>query len=259
MNNINAIPFIRQLAERAARFLKRDMLEIESLQNSSQGAMKYAKTTYEKFSNFIIDECFNFDRAFGIYIKDIHSIRGIKKVEKPYFNWHINPISNLYNFAHTNNNFAMSVALTDSRKEVLVAMIYLPAIDTLYYAERGKGCYRVDFTGNTMKAKVGRRTLNEVIITALPRSYLKEFHSVMDERQSKVEISGCMLNDIANLASGKIDFVIAKNEPKVSCYAAKLIISEARGVFKGEAVSHSEDHLNILAGNGVLADSIDFR
>lgn len=258
MSNINAIPFLRQLSEKIAKVLRRDMIELESLQKSPLSAIKYAKIGFEKFSDFLIDECFAFDRSFGIYIKGLNSIRAIKKVEKPTLNWHINPISNLFNFAHANNNFAVSIALTNSKKEVLAAMIYLPSFDTLYYAQRHRGCYKVDHMGNLMRVSVANRSIKDVIISGVGRSALEKFQSLVDIRQSKLEISGCMLIDSINLASGKIDFMVYNRDWRISCYAAELLIKEAGGAFEKQETDDL-DQLNIIAGNNALLKNFEIE
>lgn len=258
MSNINAVPFLRKLSEKISKVLRRDMIELESLQKSPRSTVQYAKMGFEKFADFLIDECFAFDYTFGIYIRSLNSIRAIKKVEKPQLNWHINPISNLFNFAHANNNFAVSIALTNSRKEVLVSMIYLPAIDTLYYAQKHKGSYKVDHMGNLMRVSVANRSIKDVIISGVGRSALDKFQSLIDPRQSKLEISGCMLIDSVNLANGKIDLVVSIKDWKISCYAAELIITEAGGAFEKEEADNL-DQLNIIAGNSNLLKNFEIE
>ena len=64
--------------------------------------------------------------------------------------WHVDPVDGTRNFANGIPLFAVSIALS-YKNEIIVAVVYNPAINSLFYAEKNKGSYLNDKQINVSK------------------------------------------------------------------------------------------------------------
>ena len=255
---INAVPFMQQLAERISKKINRDLSEIEQLQHNPESAIKFAKSSVKNIATLITSECISFNEEHGVFIKEINSIKGVKRVEKPEYNWYVNPMSNLYNYSHANSNFAVSAALVSDKKHIICSMIYLPYYETLFYATNKGGCYRIDHLGNTMKVRVAGRKPGDIISVSSSIPIIGKVAQAFDPRTIKADITGCMLIDSIRVASGQTDIVISENDWKVNSYAAELIINQAKGIATVEVLAENIDKVNFVAGNHELVTKLDY-
>src|ERR1043166_5687685 len=117
----------------------------------------------------------------------------------------VDPLDGTTNFLHGIPQFAISIGLA-REGTVIAGVIYNPANDELYIAERGKGAFL-----NDQRLRVaGRRKLNECVIACgLPhigRGDHEQSRREMTELQNKVaglRRSGAASLDMAFVAAGR--------------------------------------------------------
>ena len=133
---------------------------------------------------------------------------------------------------------------------MIAGVIYNPANDELYIAERGKGAFL-----NDQRLRVaGRRKLNECVVACgLPHIgrgdhelALKEMAALQDKVAGFRRFGAAAL-DMAFVASGRLDGYWERNLQPWDIAAGQIMVREAGGI-----VSGIEGHDNALTTNNVV-------
>jgi myo-inositol-1(or 4)-monophosphatase len=180
---------------------------------------------------------------------------GVVKGSDDQHRWIIDPLDGTTNFLHGIPVFAISIAL--ERQGVLVAgLIYNPAMDELYTAERGGGAFL-----NDRRLRVAaRRNLNDSVIgTGVPHlgrgdhgRYLVELRNVMGE-VSGIRRMGAAALDLAYVAAGRLDGFWEDNLHPWDMAAGMLLIRESGGFVTDKAGGQDIFETGgIVAGNEAI-------
>lgn len=169
--------------------------------------------------------------------------------------WVVDPLDGTTNFAHGFPHFAVSIALLDSGSP-LVAAIYAPMVDELFYAVRNYGAWLnthpicVTMTHNAAEALIGTGFPYE-IKESLPAvlRHLKTF--LLKTRD--LRRAGAAALDLAYVACGRLDGFYEMGLCPWDTAAGWLLIEEAGGTmtdFSGN--TFSPFFPEVLASNRVL-------
>ena len=141
-----------QAARKAARGLKRDFGEVERLQVSLKGPGNFVTAADRRAEQVLREELAKSRPGYGFLGEE----GGRHEGSDPTHTWIVDPLDGTTNFLHGIPQFAISIGL--QREGTMIAgVIYNPANDELYIAERGKGAFL-----NDQRIRVaGRRQLNE--------------------------------------------------------------------------------------------------
>src|ERR1700709_871662 len=140
--------------------------------------------------------------------------------------WIVDPLDGTTNFLHGIPHFAISIGL--QREGTMIAgLIYNPANDELYIAERGKGAFL-----NDQRLRVaGRRKLNECVIACGLPHIGRGDHDLsrleMTEIQNKVAgltAFGAASLDMAFVAAGRLDGYWERNLKPWDLAAGLIIV-----------------------------------
>src|SRR5437879_4250076 len=149
------ITVMTRAARKAAPRLRRDFGEVEQLQVSRKGPADFVSMADKRAEASIVEELRNARPDWGMLLEEGGEIEG--NPAKP--RWIVDPLDGTTNFLHGIPHFSISIGL--QREGVMIAgLIYNPANDDLYIAERGKGA----FLNDTRLRVAGRRQLNECVI-----------------------------------------------------------------------------------------------
>jgi myo-inositol-1(or 4)-monophosphatase len=177
---------------------------------------------------------------------------GIRAGDDKTHTWIVDPLDGTTNFLHGIPQFAISIGL--SREGTIIAgVIFNPANDDLYVAERGKGAFL-----NDQRLRVaGRRKLNECVIACgLPhigRGDLELSRQELTEIQSRVaglRRFGAASLDMAFIAAGRLDGYWERNLQPWDMAAGTIIVREAGGIVSG--IEGNDDPLktgSVICGN----------
>lgn len=145
----------------------------------------------------------------------------------------IDPIDGTKEFVNKTGEFTVNIALA-YKQEIVVGVIYAPVLEELYFAEKGKGAFKVKDREYT-SLQVSKRREN--LRVAESRSHKSEKVKILyEENKDKIEdyfevgstLKGCYL------ASGKLEafykFGLGTKEWDIA--AMDIIICEAGGIFK---------------------------
>jgi len=214
-------------ARRAGRSLKRDLGEIEQLQVSLKGPANFVTKADKRAEEMLYDDLAKARPGYGFLGEEFGMREGTDKSHT----WIVDPLDGTTNFLHGIPQFAISIAL--KRDDLIVAaLVYNPANDELYFAERGKGAFM-----NDQRLRVaGRRQLNECVIACgLPHIGRGDFTLALKEMaalQPKVagfRRFGAASLDMAAVAAGRFDGYWERNLSPWDIAAGLLLIQEAGG------------------------------
>ncbi len=147
--------------------------------------------------------------------------------------WIVDPLDGTTNFLHGIPHFAISIGL--EREGVMVAgVVYNPATDELFTAEKGKGA----FLNDRRRLRVaGRKTLADaVVVTGIPHRgrpghprFLDEMKTVMVE-VAGLRRSGSAALDMAYVAAGRYDGYWERGLKAWDLAAGIVLVREAGGL-----------------------------
>lgn len=218
-------------ARRAGRSLKRDLGEIENLQVSLKGPANFVSLADKRAEQMLYEDLTKARPGYGFLGEEGGSREGTDKSNT----WIVDPLDGTTNFLHGIPQFAISIGL--QREGVIIAgVIYNPANDELYIAERGKGA----FLNDTRLRVAGRKQLNECVIACgLPhigRGDHEQSRREMAEMQNRVaglRRFGAASLDLAFVAAGRLDGYWERNLQPWDIAAGLIMVREAGGVVSG--------------------------
>jgi myo-inositol-1(or 4)-monophosphatase len=169
--------------------------------------------------------------------------------------WIVDPLDGTTNFLHGIPQFAISIGL--KREDTIIAgLVYNPATDELYTAERGKGAF-----GNDRRLRVAarRRLADAVVACGLPhlgRGDLTQFRAEMaavQEHVAGLRRFGSATLDLAWVAAGRLDAYWERNLSPWDLAAGMLLVREAGGFVTdmdgGDAMLEKG---HVIAGNETM-------
>ncbi|WP_050629745.1 inositol monophosphatase family protein [Bradyrhizobium viridifuturi] len=235
-------------ARRAGRSLKRDLGEIEHLQVSLKGPANFVSLADKRAEEMLYTDLEKARPGYGFLGEEGGKREGSDKSHT----WIVDPLDGTTNFLHGIPQFAISIGLL--REDTVIAgVIYNPANDELYIAERGKGAFL-----NDQRLRVaGRRQLNECVVACgLPHIGRGNHQLALQELaslQSKVagfRRFGAASLDLAFVAAGRLDGYWERNLQPWDLAAGLLMIREAGGTVSG--IQGNDDPLqtgHVVGGN----------
>src|SRR5258707_6576031 len=220
-------------ALKAARGLIRDFGEVEQLQVSIKGPGDFVSAADLKAERTLKNELGRARPGFGLLFEEGGATEGSDKRHR----WIVDPLDGTTNFLHGIPHFAISIGL--QREGTLIAgVIYNPANEELYTAERGKGAFL-----NDQRLRVaGRRKLNECVIgCGLPHLGRGDLElsrvelSEIQERVAGLRRFGAASLDFAFVAAGRLDGYWGRDLQPWDIAAGQIILREAGGIVSGIA------------------------
>jgi myo-inositol-1(or 4)-monophosphatase len=238
-------------ARRAGRSLKRDLGEIENLQVSLKGPANFVSMADKRAEEMLYTDLSKARPGYGFLGEE----GGHREGEDKSHSWIVDPLDGTTNFLHGIPQFAISIGL--KREDTLVAgVIYNPANDELYIAERGKGCFL-----NDQRLRVaGRKQLSSsVIACGLPHigrgdlALAQKELAAMMPRVAGLRRFGAASLDLAGVAAGRLDGYWERNLQPWDLAAGILMVREAGGTVSG--VTGKDDALasgDVVCGNETI-------
>jgi myo-inositol-1(or 4)-monophosphatase len=235
-------------ARRAGRSLKRDLGEVENLQVSLKGPANFVTMADRRAEEMLYDDLTKARPGYGFIGEEGGNREGADKSHT----WIVDPLDGTTNFLHGIPHFAISIGL--QREGVMIAgLIYNPANDDLYIAERGKGA----FLNDTRLRVAGRRQLNECVIACGLPHIGRGDHNLsrleMTDIQNKVaglRRFGAASLDMAFVAAGRLDGYWERNLSPWDMAAGQIMVREAGGTVSG--MEGGDDPLkagHVICGN----------
>lgn len=240
-----------QAAMKAGRSLSRDFGEVQNLQVSMKGPGDYVSQADRKAEDIVFAELSKARPSYAFLMEE----RGVIEGDDGQHRWIVDPLDGTTNFLHGIPLFAVSIAL-ERQGQIVAGVVYNPAMDELYTAERGGGAFM-----NDRRLRVAGRTklVDAVIGCGMPHlgrgqhgNFLIELRNVMAE-VSGVRRLGSASLDLAYVAAGRMDGFWETGLSAWDVAAGILLIREAGGFVSDFA--GGQDVLNagsLVAGNELI-------
>ena len=169
--------------------------------------------------------------------------------------WLVDPLDGTTNFLHGIPIFSVSIAL-ERQGQIVAGVIYNPAMDELYTAERGGGAFM-----NDRRLRVAARTkLSDTVIgCGVPHlgrghhgNFLVELRNVMAE-VSGIRRLGSAALDLAYVAAGRMDGFWEGGLSPWDIAAGLLMVREAGGyVSDAKGGQDMLEQGTVVAGNETI-------
>ena len=236
---------------KASRSLKRDFGEVENLQVSRKGPGDFVSAADRKAEKILREALEKARPGYGFIMEEEGIVEGTDTSHR----WHIDPLDGTTNFLHGLPQFAISVGL-ERDGTIVAGVIYDPAKDELFIAERGKGAYL-----NNRRIRVAARgdLADAVVANGLPHIgkgdhglFLREAASVM-AYVGGMRRWGAASLDLAYVACGRFDAYWERGLNSWDVAAGILLIREAGG-FVSDADGGSDPLTkgSIACGNEIM-------
>ncbi|KAA5603384.1 inositol monophosphatase family protein [Blastochloris sulfoviridis] len=235
-----------QAALKAGRSLKRDFGEVEELQVSLKGPANFVSVADRRAEQIVFAELKKARPDYGFLMEESGAVEGSDKSHR----WLVDPLDGTTNFLHGIPHFAVSIGL--ERDGVPVAgVIYNPATDELFTAERGRGA----FVNDRRLRVAARKDLSAAVITCgiphLARGDHDLFRRELAVVQSKaagLRRFGAASLDLAWVAAGRFDGYWERHLSPWDIGAGIVMVREAGGF-----VTDLDGGEDMLASGGLIA------
>src|SRR5215468_6092825 len=238
-------------ARKAARALKRDFGELEKLQVSLKGPANFVSAADRRAEETLHTELSKARPGYGFLGEEGGRREGADKTHT----WIVDPLDGTSNFLHGIPQFAISIAL-ERESTIVAGLIYNPANDELFMAERGKGAF---FNDHRIRVAARKRLADAVVCCALPHLgrgdlalFRREFAAVQD-KVAGLRRFGAAALDLAYVAAGRFDAYWERNLSPWDFAAGVLMVREAGGYvtdLKGN--ERTMEPGDIIAGNETM-------
>ena len=238
-------------AHRAGRGLKRDLGEVEHLQVSLKGPRNFVTAADRRAEETVREELAKARPDYGFLGEEGGAHAGSDKSHR----WIVDPLDGTTNFLHGIPHFAVSIAL--ERDGVIVAgIVYNPANDELFVAERGKGAYLND---KRIRVAARARLAEAVVACGLPHYGRGDLalarHEIAAAQQNFAGLRryGAATLDLAWVACGRLDAYWERDLAPWDLAAGSLLVREAGGFVsdcdgKGDIFTARQ----VVAGNDTM-------
>ncbi len=226
-------PMIRMMEDavmKAGKAIARDFGEVENLQVSKKGPRDFVTSADLRADKILREELTRVRPHYSFLTEESGYIKGQDEAHC----WIIDPVDGTTNFMHGIPHFCISLALQETKpngkKEIVAGIVFAPALQELYWAERGQGAY----LHNRRLQVSGRDNLSDALVAIYPsREDARITHKLVDA----VETMGCTMRnfgaaalDLAYVASGRLDGFFHPKLKSWDMAAGILIVREARGM-----------------------------
>jgi len=232
-------------ARKAGRALKRDFGEIEHLQVSLKGPANFV-TADRRAEEMLRAELLHARPGYGFLGEESGLHEGPDKTHR----WIVDPLDGTMNFLHGIPHFAISIAL-EREATIVAGLVYNPANDDLYTAERGKGAFLND---QRLRVAARQRLADAVVACALPHpgrgdvARARREHIVVQDKVAGLRRFGAAALDLAWVAAGRLDAYWERGLSPWDVAAGIVLVREAGGF-----VSDPDGGGTMLTGGGIVA------
>ncbi|ORE98226.1 inositol monophosphatase family protein [Aurantimonas sp. 22II-16-19i] len=237
-----------QAAMKAGRSLIRDFGEVQNLQVSVKGPADFVSNADTRAEEIVFRELSRVRPDWGFLMEERGEIEG----KDPQHRWIVDPLDGTTNFLHGIPNFAVSIGL-ERDGQIVAGVIFNPAQDELYVAEKGGGAYVND---RRIRVSARNRLPESLFGTGTPflghgdhAGYLYELRQVIAE-SAGIRRFGAASLDLAYVAAGRLDGYWEKGLKPWDVAAGSILVREAGGFVTG-MTGGKFDHMvgDIACGN----------
>ncbi|MBT8409258.1 MAG: inositol monophosphatase [Alphaproteobacteria bacterium] len=238
-------------ARKAGRSLIKDFGEVENLQVAVKSAGDFVSRADFAAEKIIREELMEARPNYGWLGEESDEVPG----KDPTRRWIVDPLDGTTNFLHGLPHFAVSIAL-EHKGEIVSAVIYDPAKDELFFAEKGQGAWIND---KRLRVSGRSRMIECIFASGLPFAGRSDLPETLQDlarilpATAGVRRFGAAALDLAYVAAGRYDGFWERQLHAWDMAAGLLIVREAGGLI--EPVTPGKNILEdgaVIAANGEI-------
>ncbi|WP_183482111.1 inositol monophosphatase family protein [Komagataeibacter kakiaceti] len=225
---------MQNAAQKAARRLLRDFNEVEQLQVSIKGPGDFVSQADLRAETTIREELARARPGYAFLMEE----SGASGNEGWTWRWIVDPLDGTTNFLHGIPHWAISIGLQrrlpDGTIEIVAGLVYNPAANEMFWAEKGVGTFL-----NDRRLRVSaRRSMHEALFaTGIPfarvpararLSFARTLGALMPQ-VAGIRRFGAAALDLAWVAAGRYDGYWELGIKPWDCAAGILLVREAGG------------------------------
>jgi myo-inositol-1(or 4)-monophosphatase len=227
-----ALNVVVAAVRKAGRRLLRDFQEVEQLQVQSKGPGDFVSEADLRAEKSLREDLSRARPGFSFLMEE----SGTHGADDWEWRWVVDPLDGTTNFLHGIPHWAISVGIekrvAEDRTEIVAGVIYNPAADELFWAEKGMGAFL-----NDKRLRIsGRRNMQEALFATgipfgtIPRkaAFVNTLARLMPQ-VSGVRRMGSAALDLAWVAAGRYDGYWELGLNKWDMAAGVVIVKEAGG------------------------------
>jgi myo-inositol-1(or 4)-monophosphatase len=214
-------------AHRAGRSLKRDLGEVENLQVSMKGPRNFVTAADRRAEEIVREELAKARPDYGFLGEEGGAHEGTDKTHR----WIVDPLDGTTNFLHGIPHFAVSIGL-ERAGTIVAGMVYNPANDDMFLAERGKGAFLND---RRIRVAARQNLAEAVVACGMPHYGRGDLalarHEIAAAQQHFAGLRryGAAALDLAWVACGRLDAYWERDLSPWDMAAGLLLVREAGG------------------------------
>ncbi len=241
-------------AQKAAKRLLRDFAEVEQLQVSLKGPSDFVSQADLRAEQTLKEELNKARPGYAFLMEE----SGASGSDNWTWRWVVDPLDGTTNFLHGMPHWAISIGLQrrlpDGSAEVHAGLIYAPAADEMFWAEKGTGAFM-----NERRLRVSaRREISESVfatgipfgaVSAVRRQAFNRTLSTLMPQVAGIRRFGAAALDMAWVAHGRFDGYWELGVKPWDIAAGIVLVREAGGYATDVAEGDPLATANIVAGN----------
>jgi len=241
-----------QAATKAGRSLAKDFGEVENLQVSVKGPADFVSNADKRAEEIVFNELQKARPTYSFLGEEGTEVKGTDGQHR----WIVDPLDGTTNFLHGIPLFACAIAL-ERNNEIVASVIYNPAMEELYTAEKGGGAWLND--RKRLRVANRRHLADAVVVTginsrgrALDVLQLKQLAQVTPA-VSGIRRTGSASTDLAWLAAGRFDGYWEAGLAPWDVAPGYLMVREAGGAVSDYAGTQGSIwNGQVIAGNETI-------
>ncbi len=218
-------------ARSAGRSLVKDFQEVENLQVSSKSAGDFVSRADIAAEKIVRDILVEARPNYGWVGEESEPVQG----KDPTRRWIVDPLDGTTNFLHGLPHWGVSIAL-EHKGEIVAAVVFDPAKDEMFVAEKGQGAYL-----NEGRLRVSDRKLliEAVFASGLPFGGRSDMPEAIADLARLLPMTagvrrwGAAALDLAYVAAGRFDGFWERKLSIWDTAAGVLLVREAGGLVEG--------------------------
>ncbi len=244
-------------AQKAAKRLLRDFAEVEQLQVSIKGPSDFVSQADMRAEQILHEELDKARPGYAFLMEE----SGARGSEHWTWRWVVDPLDGTTNFLHGIPHCAISIGLerrlADGGSELAAGLIYAPATDEMFWAEKGGGAY---VNEHRLRVSARREMKDAVFATGIPFAAVTAAHRLAFARTlgtlmpavAGIRRFGSAALDLAWVAAGRYDGYWELGLKPWDCAAGLLIVREAGGFATDPAGQDARASGDVVAANPYL-------
>ncbi|MDE8345686.1 MAG: inositol monophosphatase family protein [Acidocella sp.] len=227
-------------AQKAAKRLLRDFNEVENLQVSVKGPSDFVSQADLRAEQSLREDLEKARPGYAMLMEE----SGASGSDKWSWRWVVDPLDGTTNFLHGIPHWAISIALErrlpDGNSEIAAGVVYAPAANEMFWAEKGVGAYLND---KRLRVSARREYKDAVFATGVPfaatsaanrLAFARTLSTIMPQ-VAGIRRFGAAALDLAWTAAGRYDGYWEMGIKPWDIAAGMLIVREAGGYATDES------------------------